>query len=110
MAKSRNLDVGNPADVPCLGAATLQDGLQPTTDPPLLTLPLAGSFNIPTGCTAGSLGVSYDKLFRLTFNSPQVPIMAVITKDPVGSMVSYFGTGSTQVCGRRPVRCREAGV
>lgn len=36
-------------------------------------------------------------MFRLTFNSPQVPILAVITKDPIGSMVSYFGTGSTQV-------------
>ena len=52
---------------------------------------------IPTGCTSGSLGVSYDKLFRMTFNSPQVPILAVISKDPVGSMVSYFGTGTTQV-------------
>ena len=40
--------------------------------------------------------MSYDHLFRLTFNSPQVPILAVITKDPIGSMVSYFGTGSTQ--------------
>ncbi|KAI8465061.1 MAG: hypothetical protein J3K34DRAFT_525684 [Monoraphidium minutum] len=57
---------------------------------------LTGSFNIPTGCTAGSLGVAYDRLYRLTWNSPQVPILAVITKDPIGSMVSYFGTGATQ--------------
>lgn len=56
-----------------------------------------GTFNLPTGCTSATLGVSYDKLFRLTFNSPQIPVLAVITKDAVGSMVSYFGTGSTQV-------------
>lgn len=70
------------------------------TNASCLSLPLPsspGAFNLPTGCATGTLGVSYDKLFRLTFNSPQVPILAVITKDPVGSLVSYFGTGSTQV-------------
>jgi len=56
-----------------------------------------GSFSLPMGCASASLGVSYDKLFRLTFNSPQVPVLAVISKDPIGSMVSYFGTGTTQV-------------
>ncbi len=73
-------------------------------------LPLStttGSFALPMGCASASLGVSFDKLARLTFNSPQVPVLAVITKDPIGSMVSYFGTGTTQV--RRGVGRRADG-
>lgn len=54
---------------------------------------------MPVGCTTASLGLSVDSLSRVTFNSPQVPVLAIITKDPAGSMVSYFGSGSTQVRG-----------
>jgi hypothetical protein len=49
--------------------------------------------------------MSYDSSSsRLTFNSPQVPILAVITRDANGAMVNYFGSGSTQVGGGRGLR------
>jgi hypothetical protein len=67
---------------------------------------------MPVGCSSASLGLSYDATYRLTFNSPQVPVLAVITKDPHGSMISYLGTGSTQVgcahTGRRTALCRSS--
>lgn len=55
-----------------------------------------GGFTIPNGCSTGNLGVEYDGL-KMVFNSPQVPIMAVIAKDVI-SKVFYFGSGVTQVC------------
>lgn len=56
---------------------------------------LHGGFTIPNGCSSGNLGVEYDGL-KMVFNSPQVPIMAVIAKDVI-SKVFYFGSGVTQV-------------
>lgn len=54
-----------------------------------------GGFTIPNGCSTGNLGIEYDGL-KMVFNSPQVPIMAVIAKDVI-SKVFYFGSGVTQV-------------
>lgn len=54
-----------------------------------------GGFTIPNGCSTGNMGVEYDGL-KMVFNSPQVPIMAVIAKDII-SKVFYFGSGVTQV-------------
>jgi hypothetical protein len=56
-----------------------------------------GGFTIPNGCSSGNLGVEYDGL-RMVFNSPTIPIMAVIAKDVI-SKVFYFGSGVTQVRG-----------
>ncbi|GBF87295.1 hypothetical protein Rsub_00006 [Raphidocelis subcapitata] len=58
---------------------------------------LTGTFSVPMGCSSGSIGLSYDaRTYRMTFNAPQTPVLAVITKDKTGSMVSFMGTGSTQ--------------
>lgn len=61
-----------------------------------------GGFTIPNGCSSGNLGVEYDGL-KMVFNSPNIPIMAVIAKDLL-SKVFYFGSGVNQVhsvCGWR---------
>jgi hypothetical protein len=56
---------------------------------------LTGKFTVPYGCGSGNLGLLYDGV-RLLFNSPSIPIMAIISKDLVWK-VAYYGTGSTQV-------------
>lgn len=55
---------------------------------------LHGGFTLPNGCSSGNLGVEYDG-WKMVFNSPQIPIMAVIAKDLL-SKVYYFGSGVTQ--------------
>jgi hypothetical protein len=56
-----------------------------------------GGFTLPNGCGSGALGLQYDKLLKkIYFNSPSIPILAVITKDII-SKVAYFGSGVTQV-------------
>ncbi|KAF6262980.1 hypothetical protein COO60DRAFT_530512 [Scenedesmus sp. NREL 46B-D3] len=56
---------------------------------------LNGGFQLPNGCSSGNLGVEYDGL-KMVFNSPQIPILAVIAKDLPLSKVFYFGSGVTQ--------------
>jgi hypothetical protein len=56
---------------------------------------LNGGFTLPNGCSSGQLGIEYDGV-KMVFNSPQVPILAVIAKD-VLSKVYYFGSGTLQV-------------
>eukprot|EP00775_Hariotina_reticulata_P004118 gene4118-4364_t len=55
---------------------------------------LNGGFTLPNGCSSGQLGIEYDGV-KMVFNSPQVPILAVIAKD-VLSKVYYFGSGTLQ--------------
>lgn len=57
---------------------------------------LNGGYQVPNGCSAGNLGIEYDGL-KMVFNSPQIPILAVIAKDIPLSKVYYFGSGVTQV-------------
>jgi hypothetical protein len=57
---------------------------------------LNGGFQVPNGCSSGNLGVEYDGI-KMVFNSPQIPILAVIAKDLPLSRVYYFGSGVTQV-------------
>lgn len=57
---------------------------------------LNGGFSLPNGCSSGNLGIEYDGI-KMVFNSPQIPILAVIAKD-IPSKVYYFGSGVLQVC------------
>lgn len=58
--------------------------------------PPPGAFSLPLGCSSGPIELGYDSQGRLTFKSPRVAILAVITKDGTGAMTSYYGSGTTQ--------------
>eukprot|EP00878_Enallax_costatus_P041042 GHUV01047492.1.p1 GENE.GHUV01047492.1~~GHUV01047492.1.p1 ORF type:complete len:197 (+),score=32.73 GHUV01047492.1:267-857(+) len=57
---------------------------------------LTGGFSLPNGCSSGNLGVEYNG-HKMVFNSPQIPILAVIAKELPFSKVYYYGSGVTQV-------------